>query len=77
LQALRCEYAEARLRTVEAEEELRAARLRIADLDAQLQKIYASRWWKVRKRVAWCWHLVLRWLGRLDRTQSNAVVPRV
>jgi hypothetical protein len=74
LQALRCEYAGARLRGLELEEQLAEARLRILHLDATLTQIYASRFWKVRERLhasplwkikegcARCWRTVSRWL---------------
>jgi hypothetical protein len=74
LQALRSEYAGARLRGLELEEQLAEARLRILDLDTTLAQIYASRFWKFRERLhasllwkikngcARCWQTVSRWL---------------
>lgn len=74
LQALRREYAGARLRGIELEEQLAEARARILYLDTTLAQIYASRFWKARERLhasliwkikegcARCWRTVSRWL---------------
>lgn len=69
LHALRCEYADARVRGIELEEQLAEANLRILRLEAHvkhldgtLEQIYASRFWKVKERCARCWRTVLRWV---------------
>lgn len=69
LHALRCEYADARVRGIELEEQLAEANLRILRLEARvkhldgtLEQIYASRFWKVKERCARCWRTVLQWL---------------
>ncbi|MHB1423425.1 MAG: hypothetical protein ACYC3I_09580 [Gemmataceae bacterium] len=68
LHALRCDYANARLRTIELEEQLAEARLRILRLETRvkhldnvennLQQIYESSWWKVKERFS-------RWFQRI------------
>lgn len=74
LHALRCEYADARLRALEMEEQLAEARLQILRLEARVQhldgtlgQIYASRWWKVKERCARWWRMVSRRLPSRDR----------
>ncbi|HTU20967.1 MAG TPA: hypothetical protein VMG10_23145 [Gemmataceae bacterium] len=79
LHALRCEYADARVRGIELEEQLAEANLRILRLEARvkhldgtLEQIYATRLWKVKERCARCWRAVSRWLPRRGRSQTEA-----
>ncbi|MGH7174517.1 MAG: hypothetical protein ACRELG_29980 [Gemmataceae bacterium] len=79
LHALRCEYADARLRGLELDEQLAEANLRILRLEARvqhldgtLQQIYATRFWKVKERCARCWRAISRWLPNHDRSQAEA-----
>lgn len=65
LHSLRCEYAQAQLRLLEAEEQLAEARLQILDLKAQvkhmdrrLQKIYASLLFRVLRRCVRRWRML-------------------
>jgi len=67
LHALRCDYADARLRGIELEEQLAEANLRILRLEARvthldttLEQIYASRFWKIKEHCARCWRAVFR-----------------
>lgn len=73
LHALRCEYADARLRGIELEEHLAEANLRILRLEnriklleSMLAQIYASRFWRIKERCARPWRTVKRWLGCRD-----------
>jgi hypothetical protein len=82
LHALRGEYADARQRATEAEEQLAEARLRILRLEARvkhldttLQQIHASRWWKVKERCAHCWRIVARWLRRIGPCEQPPPLP--
>lgn len=79
LQALRGEYADARLHGIEVEEQLAEARLqilrleaRVKHLDITLQRIFASRFWKFRELCAGCWHFVLRRLLNRNRSTVEA-----
>lgn len=80
LHALRCEYADARLRGIELEEQLAEANLQILRLEARLkhlgttlEQIYASRFWKVKERCARCWRTVLRWLPIRSHSEAEGV----
>jgi hypothetical protein len=74
MQAVRCEYVAAHLRTIELEEELAEARLRILRLEARaqhleltLQSIHSSRVWQIRERCARSWRMLSQWLRSRDR----------
>jgi hypothetical protein len=65
LHALRCDYANARLRTIELEEQLAEERLqnlrleaRVKHLDGTLQQIQATKWWKVKECCARWYHWI-------------------
>lgn len=77
MQAVRCEYVAAHLRTIELEEELAEARLRILRLEARvqhleltLQNIHASRVWQMRERCARYWRTLTRWLRSRSSMQN-------
>jgi hypothetical protein len=79
LHALRCEYADARLRGIELDEQLAEAHLRILRLEARvkhldttLEHIYAARFWKVRECCARCWRTISRWLPISNRSKAEA-----
>jgi hypothetical protein len=82
LHSLRCEYADARQRAAEADEQLAEARLRILRLEARvrhldttLHQIHASRWWKVKEWCARPWRIVSRWLGRVRSREQPFPTP--
>ena len=82
LHSLRCEYADARQRAAEADEQLAEARLRILRLEARvkhldttLHQIHASRWWKVKEGFARPWRFVSSWLGRVWSREQPFPTP--
>jgi hypothetical protein len=69
LHSLRCAFADARLQGMELEEQLAEAHLQIQRLQAQnhhlqatLEQIHGTRWWKFRVRCAPCWRCVRSWM---------------
>jgi len=82
LHSLRCEYADARQRAAEADEQLAEARLhilrleaRVKHLDTTLHQIHASRWWKVKEWCARPWRIVSRWLGNVRSREQPFPTP--
>jgi hypothetical protein len=77
LRALRCDYANARLRVLDVEDQLAQSRLRgqqlenhVKFLEATLEQMRATRTWRVREQCRRWYRMVSEWL-RIRRVRGK------